>query len=301
MGNTVGLPALPRGNSMTVKLNLTRYGGTQPVDITGFVFAFIASRFLDGKTPPPVYIEWNLHTDPQQGATEFLIPDYLTRTLSPGDYSWNVTARDPSGNVETYAAGTWPIVPVPGLMGIGSSSSGGGGGGNGGGGNGGGGGAGLPDAPIDGNLYGRQDAAWAIVPTVAGPPGPTGPPGPLGPVGPAGPGVNTYDISLFASGKVLASAMLMRFVFDRPVNFTVNLSGSLANAGTAPTNQTIFTIAKNGTSIGTLSFAAGALNGIFSILVAPNFIVGDILSIVAPDTQDATLANLSVTLNGFRG
>jgi hypothetical protein len=116
MGNTVGLPALPRGNSMTVNLNLTRYGGTQPVDITGFVFAFIANKDMDGKTLPPVYIEWNMHTDPENGATQFLIPDSLTRTLIPGTYFWNVTTRDPSGNVETYAAGTWSIVPVPGFI-----------------------------------------------------------------------------------------------------------------------------------------------------------------------------------------
>jgi len=116
MGNTVGLPALPRGNSMTVVMNLTRYGGTQPVDITGFVFAFIANKNLDGKIAPPVYIQWNNHVDPQNGKTQFTIPDSLTRTLSPGDYFWNVTAQDPSGNVQTYAAGTWPIIPVPGFI-----------------------------------------------------------------------------------------------------------------------------------------------------------------------------------------
>lgn len=298
MGNTVGLPALPRGNSMTVRLNLTRFGGTQPIDITGSVFAFIANRRLDGKTAPPVYIEWSLHTNPQQGRTQFLIPDSLTRTLDPGDYFWNVTARDSLGNVDTYGAGTWPIVQVPGLMGSGSSNGGGGGGGNG---SGGGGGGGIPEAPSDGNLYGRQDANWAIVPTVAGPPGPDGPMGPAGPVGPAGPGVNTYDIALFASGKILANAILMRFVFDRPVNFTVNLSGSIANAGTAPTGAVVFTVAKNGASIGTLNFAANTNNGIFTVAGTPNFIVGDVISIVAPATQDATLANLSVTLNGFRG
>lgn len=45
----------------------------------------------------------------------------------------------------------------------------------------GGGTTGIPEAPTDGGLYGRQDAAWAQVP-----PGATGPPGPTGPTGPQG-------------------------------------------------------------------------------------------------------------------
>ena len=298
MGNTVGLPALPRGNSMTVKLKLTRYGGTTPIDITDFVFAFIANRSLDGKTLPPVYIEWRLHTDPQNGATEFLIPDYLTASLTPGNYAWNVTARDPSGNVETYAAGTWPIVPVPGLMGGGSSTSGGGGGN-------GSGGGGIPEAPIDGNLYGRRDADWDEIdiggpPGPAGPAGPSGPPGPTGPQGPAGPVIPTYDLALFVSGKPNTSVTLMRFVFDRPVSFSIDFAGSVASAGVAPTSAAVFNIYKNGTLIGSLNFAANITVGTFSVPMADSFTIGDVLAFVSSATQDATLADLSVTLNGVR-
>jgi len=299
MGNTVGLPALPRGNSMTVNINMTRFAGTQVIDITNFVFAFIANKSMDGKTAPPVYIQWNTHTDPQNGKTQFIIPDYLTRNLSPGNYSWNITARDPSGNVETYAAGTWPIVQVPGLMSNGS----GGGGGNGGDG-GGGGGGGIPDAPVDGNLYGRKDADWSIVTPgpqgPVGPSGPVGPAGPAGPVGPPGPVVSTYDTALFVSGRPIGGAMLMRFIFDKPIAYTINMAGSVAGAGTAPTNVADFTIAKNGTSIGTIHFVATVAIASFNVPIATNFAIGDVLTIVAPATQDATLANLSVTLTGLR-
>ena len=116
MGNTVGLPACPRGNSMTIRLHLTRFGGTQVIDITDRTFAFIANRSLDQKTAPPVYIQWDEHTNPTNGDTEFTIPSALTATLIPGSYYWNITASDPSGNVQTYGAGTWPITPVPGLI-----------------------------------------------------------------------------------------------------------------------------------------------------------------------------------------
>jgi hypothetical protein len=36
------------------------------------------------------------------------------------------------------------------------------------------------------------------------------------------------------------------------------------------------------------------------VAVAPNFVSGDVLAVTAPSTQDATLADLSVTLNGVR-
>jgi Collagen triple helix repeat (20 copies) len=50
-----------------------------------------------------------------------------------------------------------------------------------------GGGTGIPEAPTDGGLYGRQDAAWTQVPPgEVGPTGPAGPPGPTGPEGAAG-------------------------------------------------------------------------------------------------------------------
>jgi hypothetical protein len=51
----------------------------------------------------------------------------------------------------------------------------------------------IKDAPVDGTLYGRQDALWSPIPLIIGPPGPqgvpgiAGPPGPIGPVGPQGP------------------------------------------------------------------------------------------------------------------
>src|SRR5262245_17751106 len=47
---------------------------------------------------------------------------------------------------------------------------------------------GIPDAPADGNLYGRKNHNWSVVVSGGtGPPGPAGPQGPPGATGPAGP------------------------------------------------------------------------------------------------------------------
>jgi hypothetical protein len=116
MGNTIGLPATPRGNSLPIHFVFTMYGGTQPMDLTGMTLAFIANRSMDQKITPPVYIQWTNHTDPPNGITDMEIPDSLTATLDPGDYYFNVTGQDSTGTVKTYLAGTWPITPVPGLI-----------------------------------------------------------------------------------------------------------------------------------------------------------------------------------------
>lgn len=116
MGNTVGLPACPRGNSLIVTLKFTRFGGTQPLDLTGTTLAFIANQALDQKTTPPVYIEWIENESPLSGVTVLEVPDSVTANLTPGDYYFNITLRDADGIVQTYAAGTWPIIPVPGLI-----------------------------------------------------------------------------------------------------------------------------------------------------------------------------------------
>lgn len=101
---------------MIVNLKFTMFGGTQPLNLTGTTIAFIANQSLDQKTAPPVYIEWNTHIDPLNGLSELEVPDSLTGTLTPGDYFFNITLMDSVGVVRTYAAGTWPITPVPGLM-----------------------------------------------------------------------------------------------------------------------------------------------------------------------------------------
>ena len=59
-----------------------------------------------------------------------------------------------------------------------------------------------------------------------------------------------------------------------------------------------FTIAKNGSAIGTMVFAAGATSASFTMGAATLFAAGDVLTIAAPAPADATLANLAWTLAG---
>ena len=77
--------------------------------------------------------------------------------------------------------------------------------------------------------------------------------------------------------------------------FPTNLAGSFATLATAATAITVYALKKNGTGFGTITFAASGTVGAFSA-TATSFASGDILTLVAPASPDATAAGLNVTL-----
>ena len=100
------------------------------------------------------------------------------------------------------------------------------------------------------------------------------------------------------AGSPAASQIVERYIFATGVTFPAGLGGSYGAAGTAATAATVFTIAKNGTAMGTMQFAAGSTAATFTMASAVTFTAGDVLTIAAPATPDATLANLAWTLAG---
>ena len=76
--------------------------------------------------------------------------------------------------------------------------------------------------------------------------------------------------------------------------------GSQGYAGTAPTAQADLDIRKNGASIGTITFAAAASTATFSFASEVAFAAGDRLIVLAPGSQDASLADISITFKGTR-
>jgi hypothetical protein len=100
------------------------------------------------------------------------------------------------------------------------------------------------------------------------------------------------------AGAPGASQVIERFIFATPVTFPAGLAGSYGTAGTAAAAAASFGIAKNGTAVGTMAFAAGATSATFTMTAATGFAGGDVLTITAPAVPDATLANLAWTLSG---
>ena len=100
------------------------------------------------------------------------------------------------------------------------------------------------------------------------------------------------------TGPPTANLVVQRYVFAGTVMFAAGLTGSQGTAGVAATAATTYSIRKNGSNVGTMVFAAGATTATFTMASATTFMAGDVLTMVAPASPDATLANLAWTLVG---
>lgn len=115
------------------------------------------------------------------------------------------------------------------------------------------------------------------------------------------PAASPYDVGISrTTGTPSASAVLIDFVFTRSVIFPAGLTNSQGTAGTAATAQTDFDIQKNGSSVGTMRFAASGTTATFIMSVATTYAAGDKLKVIAPASPDATLASVNFTLAGTR-
>lgn len=108
-----------------------------------------------------------------------------------------------------------------------------------------------------------------------------------------------YDLPMYFPGAYAANATIARVIFARTVQFVSGLTGSFASAANASTGTAVLTINKNGSSIGTITFTASA-TGVIAFSSAVTFNAGDILTITAPGTPDATLSGVSFTMVGTR-
>jgi hypothetical protein len=111
-----------------------------------------------------------------------------------------------------------------------------------------------------------------------------------------------YDVMAFYPGVPTASAKILRIPIARAVTFPANFANSLGKASANATGSTAFDIQKNGTSVGTATFAAAGATATFTSSggTAVSFAAGDLLSIIGPGTADATLADIGFVLAGTR-
>ena len=115
-----------------------------------------------------------------------------------------------------------------------------------------------------------------------------------------------YDLPFPCGGKPAAAEVLGPFV--SPVAFTLpaGLTGSIATALTAATASATWTLKQipagstTATTVATATFAAGSRVAAFTAASAVAVAIGDILTLTAPATQDATLADIGFTFAGVR-
>lgn len=113
-------------------------------------------------------------------------------------------------------------------------------------------------------------------------------------------GDNAYLAGAMYNGKPTASLIMLHHVVTRTVIFPSSLTASQGKARVAATAQTDFDIQKNGSSVGTMRFAAAATSATFIMASQQTFGAGGILKVIAPASPDATLEDITFTLSGTR-
>jgi len=109
-----------------------------------------------------------------------------------------------------------------------------------------------------------------------------------------------YDLGLFIPGQPAATALVFQYVFPRGVSFPTSLTGSTGRAATGATSLASFALRKNGTNVGSVDFTAGQAVASFTLAGGASFAAGDVLELLAPTPQDATLADISLSFVGAR-
>jgi hypothetical protein len=102
-------------------------------------------------------------------------------------------------------------------------------------------------------------------------------------------------LALYVEGLPNGGETLLQYAAVDHMTFPSGLAGSVAFAGVEATAPATFTINQNGSPIGTITFG-NSPHVTVSFSASINIVPGDILTLVAPSVQDATLSNLSFSL-----
>lgn len=116
---------------------------------------------------------------------------------------------------------------------------------------------------------------------------------------------NWFDIALFQPGVMYASQVIARLPFTSSARLLSGLPSAVTLAGTTATAQSDILIKKrtaagSTTQIGYLRFAAGSSAATISFAGDIDFAAGDFIELVGPASSDATLADVSISIQGRR-
>jgi hypothetical protein len=112
-----------------------------------------------------------------------------------------------------------------------------------------------------------------------------------------------YDHGFRVDGMPGAAQVLYEFTAVRDFRLPAGLLGSAGKiAGVTATGTATFPVKKNGVLVGTIIYSPTASRPTFTLVSTTDFLasMADILSIEAPSPQDATLADVQVSLKGTR-
>ena len=94
--------------------------------------------------------------------------------------------------------------------------------------------------------------------------------------------------------------LLFVVIVDSLITFPINFIGSQGYCKIAASAQTDFDIQKNGTSIGIIRWVPESNTATFISSELVTVTAGDRIEVIAPVTQDLTLAGIGFTLKGIK-
>lgn len=120
-----------------------------------------------------------------------------------------------------------------------------------------------------------------------------------------------YAASLSSDDTTDAPQLIAVVIEDKPAagevfprldlpsaRYRVRPDACSASCGTPATSGATFTVTLEGSPVATVTFASGHPNGVFAF--TSTLWLGGVLEVTAPDPQDATLADVSITFAGDR-
>lgn len=107
-----------------------------------------------------------------------------------------------------------------------------------------------------------------------------------------------YDFIPFWESTLNSNKAIWGVRVDRACSYPAGLTGSYATATTAALAECILTIKKNGTSVGTITWAAAGTVATLAMAAQLDLVAGDLLQIWTPLVADAQLAGVTISLKG---
>lgn len=111
---------------------------------------------------------------------------------------------------------------------------------------------------------------------------------------------NSYEVNVFIAGLPPANKEVYRLPIMQNVTFEDDFAGSYASARVNPTSPATFTIKKNGSDVGTVTFNPSGAHTFQTTGTIVACAPGDVLTIVSPVVQDATLEDVAIGLLGTK-
>jgi len=110
---------------------------------------------------------------------------------------------------------------------------------------------------------------------------------------------NRYNVPFGFTTAPTASEVLLIHVFAQAVTFAGNWASSRGTVGANPASSFVLTVAKNGSSVGTITVStAGAVTFSSTSGAAVSFAAGDVMRITGPASPVAGIENAAFTLLG---